>query len=495
MKSKINYLFSLVIFIIFYGQSKAQWMEWECKSNNTISEFSGYIDTMKERGYVPSNFNIMTFSNSPKVSSIWKKNTADDWAFWYGMNRQEFIKKIKDFNSRGLSPIDIAVYYENVGELRFAAIWHKINYEGIIEVDIDANELRKKLRDYNDQGYSPRDINGYKMNNEVFYTCIFDKQPRGQLIISYGVDIEDLEEELTKNKSKGYFPLDLNYFNYRGNVYYNCIWAVADVAWEFGNGFKADSFQEYLDIKTNAGYIPIDIDQYYQNGEFYYSATFKKNKNYDTVKTPQPRKLNEIQYDEESYKLDIFPVEQQTKVWCWLATGEMILKHFGLPNRNPYGNYQCGIIGSIFYNSVCNQNCFNTSCIRGSGSNLNTVRMLKDYSWLSARKVFNCKEAYELTFSDIKRNIDQEKPILCGISPSRRRYYDGAEHVVVLVGYDVINSVPKVIINDPFPYPNYDNPYLKLGATVLQSNQYLIDLDSFTINMFWHWSLSDIDIT
>ena len=484
----------LLILGVVSNSSTAQWMQWECKSNNTLIEFENFVNDMKERGYAPVSLSFVTHYNDPRVSSIWQKANINDWACWYGMSQEAFIEKVKYFNQRGLTPIDIAVWQENNGVVKFAAIWQKIEYEGIVEIGISENELRKKILDYNKEGYSIRDINGYAGPIETLYTCVFDRKPRGSLIIAFGRSEADFQKEFDKNTPLGYYPIDLSYFNDNGYIKCNGIWAKTNNAWDSRNGFSLEELQNYLDNKTDEGYTPIDIDQYYKNGDFYFGATLTKNNTTSNVSTPKYYELTNSTTENKNNQLPIPPVEQQTKVWCWLATGEMIFRHYDLPNLNPSGNYQCGIIGSIFYNSPCYNNCFNSNCIVGSGSNANTVRMLKDYSWIASRKVFNCQEGYELNYYSIKNNIDQQKPILCGISPNRRQYYSGAEHVVVLIGYEIVNQIPYVIINDPFPYTSYDNPYLKSGATVLQKNQYYLQLKTFTNNLFWHWSLSNIEI-
>lgn len=473
----------------------AQWMQWECRSNNTLSEFSNHINDMKDRGYAPVNISVVTYSTEPRVSSIWQKANVNDWACWHGMNQNAFVEKIKYFNQKGLSPIDIAVWKVNAGELRFAAIWQKISYEGVVEIGVTENELRQKIINYDKKGYSPRDINGYSVGDDILYTCIFDKQPRGQLLISFGNSENEFQKEFDKNTPLGFYPIDVNYFNYRGSIFCNGIWAKGELVWDSRKGYNIDEFQNYLEEKSDIGFSPIDVDQYYLNGSFYYGATLTKSKNNNQISNPSYIQSNISAASIEQKTLPISPVEQQTKVWCWLATGEMILKHYNIPNANLSGNYQCGIIGSIFYNSPCYTNCFNSNCIRPSGSNLNTLRMFKDYSWITSKKVFNCREGYELNFYTIKTNIDMQKPILCGISPARRQYFSGAEHAVVLIGYKIINEIPYVIINDPFPYSNFDNPYLKEGASILQKNQYQISLQTFTNNLFWHWSLSDIEIS
>jgi hypothetical protein len=42
-------------------------------------------------------------------------------------------------------------------------------------------------------------------------------------------------------------------------------------------------------------------------------------------------------------KLEIFPVCQQTPVWCWAAVGEMVFRYYDVPTINTRCGYQCGI--------------------------------------------------------------------------------------------------------------------------------------------------------
>jgi hypothetical protein len=41
-------------------------------------------------------------------------------------------------------------------------------------------------------------------------------------------------------------------------------------------------------------------------------------------------------------QLNMAPVFQPTPVWCWLASTETSLKHYGVPDLNPGGDDQCG---------------------------------------------------------------------------------------------------------------------------------------------------------
>ncbi len=190
--------------------------------------------------------------------------------------------------------------------------------------------------------------------------------------------------------------------------------------------------------------------------------------------------------------LGIPGVQQQTQVWCWLAVGEMLFRYYGVPAANQ-NDYQCGIMGLISApGSPCYMNCLN--CVIPSGGNSQTMRMLREYAWLSSRRVIRFNEARELSFQTIRANIDAGRPVVCGVSPGHKQYYRDSEHVVLLTGYESGPNGTYLIINDPFAYPAQQNPYFQLGAASLGSNRYRISYNNFLNGMFWHWSLSGIAV-
>jgi hypothetical protein len=253
------------------------------------------------------------------------------------------------------------------------------------------------------------------------------------------------------------------------------------------------TFQKTFDELNSKGYSPYIINTYLNNGNINYAVAWQYNRHQNRI----PLSVSEKTFDTKEYKgndshnvLSVMPVMQQTKVWCWLACGEMIFKHFGIPSRNNQ-SYQCGIIGIISGpQSPCYSNCF--VCEYPSGSNYGTLRMISNYSMLAANKNFNFSESQQVSFKHIKLNIDNNKPLLCGISYTRRQFYSDAEHVVLVVGYRIKNGSPYLVLNDPFPYPIGQNPYVKSGAKTLKKYQYEISYKSFRDDIFWHWTISNI---
>lgn len=191
--------------------------------------------------------------------------------------------------------------------------------------------------------------------------------------------------------------------------------------------------------------------------------------------------------------LSIKPVRQETPVWCWISVGEMAFKHYGLPNANPYGLYQCGIVGVAavqgLVRPICNYDC--GQCVEPAGSSRRLVQLLEGYPDVLRRSGASQVqvEAYHtrrpISKEAIIVEIDAENPIIAGISPGSDLKYNGstADHVALIVGYE--DNANTVLINDPYPYPYGQNPYLRAGATELRPLQYAIEYDKFRNVLNW----------
>jgi hypothetical protein len=90
---------------------------------------------------------------------------------------------------------------------------------------------------------------------------------------------------------------------------------------------------------------------------------------------------------------------------------------------------------------------------------------------------FNPQWEGELSESEIIDEIDGGYPVLAGISPSGAFAPNGwglSQHVVVITGYEDGDDEITLTVNDPYPYPIFQDPYLAAGGTRLQTGKYTI---------------------
>lgn len=182
--------------------------------------------------------------------------------------------------------------------------------------------------------------------------------------------------------------------------------------------------------------------------------------------------------------LSISPVAQQTPVWCWAAAAEMVFDHYGFPNLNPGGNFQCAIVAA--QGGPCFTNC--GLCINAGGSTQRIAQVMRQYAAAARHYTgyvnpdFRPRTKGIMTRQEIIDTIDGGAPIIAGITPSGVPFPPGAgfsQHAVVIVGYEGAGNGFEVIVNDPYPYPYGSAPYLQAGATMLQAGQYQIRYQTF----------------
>jgi hypothetical protein len=184
--------------------------------------------------------------------------------------------------------------------------------------------------------------------------------------------------------------------------------------------------------------------------------------------------------------LDIEPVVQQTPVWCWAATSEMVLKHYGFPNLNPAGNYQCGVVGSV--GGPCWSNC--GACITSGGTTYSIANVLRNYARVTLQLTgFRVDEPFEpravgrLSPGQIERSIDDDAPVVAGITPAGIRFPPGmgfSQHAVLIVGYEEAEDGGLfLVVNDPYPYPYGVAPYVQAGGASDGPGRFLIRYEAF----------------
>jgi hypothetical protein len=200
--------------------------------------------------------------------------------------------------------------------------------------------------------------------------------------------------------------------------------------------------------------------------------------------------------------LSVDPVTQQTEVWCWAATVEMVLRHYGVPNVNEGDDYQCGIVAVyalIRYGAghPCTEDC--RACLEPINGMPEVERLVEQYgriardAGLSSPVLQATSIPRRLTLAELMTDIAADRPVIAAVSTNGGSFPDANDHVVVITGYDTTIEGTTVRVNDPYPYDRFaspsQNPYVLAGGRALQSGQYEIGLQNFVDRFGWAGSL------
>jgi hypothetical protein len=135
------------------------------------------------------------------------------------------------------------------------------------------------------------------------------------------------------------------------------------------------------------------------------------------------------------HALSVPLIPQQTQVWCWAATSEMVCRFFGRPVN------QCEILSGWLQAPCCIPNPF---CVQAA-PNLQIIQHTLSGFCGIASELRNGP----LTLQEIRAEIDAGRPMILAYQGSF------AGHVVVLYGY---SDNGFVLIHDPY-YGTFTVPF------------------------------------
>jgi hypothetical protein len=135
----------------------------------------------------------------------------------------------------------------------------------------------------------------------------------------------------------------------------------------------------------------------------------------------------------DSYSVNVILSPQQTDMWCWAASGEMVMK--ALRPRTTVT--QCDEANKRFGFSECCDRPTPAKCIEGGWPEF------KKYNF------DNDVKQGALTFSEVQQEI------FCNKRPFAFswRWVGGGGHMMVVTGYKTVNGTVYIIKDDPWP-PN-----------------------------------------
>jgi hypothetical protein len=358
-----------------------------------------------------------------------------------------------------------------------------------LRFDESAPELQQGSEALRREGYVPFAIRGYEIAGEQRFATIWQhaSEPVGwQLRTNLSQDgLQAAYDALTP---QGFAPRDLGSQEIGGEPRFAAIWIQAgDVPWQARTGLSGAEHVAFEGPVGRAGFVPYAVAAYHLAGQIRYAGAWHGP---EDIEDSADGRTDQGPILSGAKLLPIAPVVQQTPVWCWVAVGEMLFQYYGVPDANPVGDFQCGIIGRLSQPmSPCDRDC--RLCTVPSGSNAGTLRMISVYTRRMVGREAFFHEADRVAPDVFVSEIDEHRPVLVGMSPGRRTFGE-AEHVALVVGYSMRGHAVDLVVNDPYPYPPQSNPYIANGGIAMAGNQYRIAYPAFRDGLFWHWTVYGI---
>jgi hypothetical protein len=196
-------------------------------------------------------------------------------------------------------------------------------------------------------------------------------------------------------------------------------------------------------------------------------------------------------------QLHILPLFQERPSWCWAAVGEMVFKYYDVPALHRT-DYQCGIVQS---GNLCKgtPNC--VDCELSAVDEAAVVNMLQKYPVMAIREgkagdialTAQLKDG-SLTEEEVKKEIDESRPVIVGLSPRGFKVDGIRQHMALIVGYDTSSDGLMLTVNDPFPFEDMvflwiGSPYVTAHAIEDGDGRYQVGYEAFRSKLKWTQTL------
>ena len=202
--------------------------------------------------------------------------------------------------------------------------------------------------------------------------------------------------------------------------------------------------------------------------------------------------------------LHIPPVFQERPSWGWAAVGEMVFKYYYVPAVHRT-DYQCGIVQE---RKLCTQTPNCSECDLPAGDEVSMVRMLEQYP-VTAKPGSTAGDIAlavqsmtgSLSEAEVKKELDEGRPIIAGVSPSGFKIDGISQHMALIVGYNDSSGALMLTVNDPFPFEDdrflwISNPYQpNMDMSGENTGQYEVSFERFRSKIKWKQTMYRITCT
>jgi len=171
----------------------------------------------------------------------------------------------------------------------------------------------------------------------------------------------------------------------------------------------------------------------------------------------------------------------------------MVFKYYDIPAMHRT-DYQCGIVQG---RKLCSGIPDCVDCDLSSVDEAAVVNMLEQYPGLAtqggkAREIALTVQLKDgsLSEEEVKREIDEGRPIIVGLSPRGFKVDGIRQHMALIVGYDTNSGDLMLTVNDPFPFEDMlflwiGSPYVTAKASEEGDGRYEVGYEAFRSKLKW----------
>ncbi|EER45648.1 WD40 domain-containing protein [Histoplasma capsulatum H143] len=252
---------------------------WEARHGLTRDQFQKTYDVLEANNYSLVDVSGYTENNSPRFAGIFiKHDNKPDVVARGEVDAKSYPALFSRLRAEGYRPKVVDGYTVN-DNTRFTTIWDKSSKTPWEErTGMSANGFQRVFDHLvKKEGYRLTYVSGYAEGKEARYAAIWEKSnKKTEWVARFGLTSKRYQEEFDKNLKHGLRPVHVNGYSVDGKAYFAAIWEKSNSVFEARHGLTAQRYQETFDALVKKGYVLSVVSGYEDGGCVRYAAIWNK---------------------------------------------------------------------------------------------------------------------------------------------------------------------------------------------------------------------------
>lgn len=250
---------------------------WEARSNMDAAAYQAKFDQMTADGFRPVVVDGYDAAGKVQFAAIWRKDGGPAWAARHGLDGAGYQQAFDGFVQDGFRPRYISPYQDN--GVKYAAIWDKSNGPAWIA------RHGLKLNDFQAE-FNKNVAAGFRLVNvgvsSAFlqgptYTGIWEKSDGTVWEARSAMNPAQYQQKFNQMTADGFRPRQVCGYNVIGQPFFTAIWDKSPgPAWDARHNLNTAQFQQHFNDLVAQGYWLTSVSGYELNGQPAFAGVWEK---------------------------------------------------------------------------------------------------------------------------------------------------------------------------------------------------------------------------
>ena len=243
---------------------------------------------------------------------VWEKLSGGTWVARHGLSGQQYQAVFDDLVPKGYRPTVLSGYTIN-GQERYLCMFEQKGSGGwVARHGLSGQQYQAVFDDLVPKGYRPTILNGYTINGQERYLCMFEQKGGGIWVARHGLSGQQYQALFDGLVPKGYRPTILSGYTVNGQDRYLCMFEQkGGGAWVARHGLSSQQYQAVFDDLVPKGYRPVILDGYTINEQDRYLCMLEQKSGGEWVAR---HALTDVQY--QALFDDLVPKGYRSTILC-----------------------------------------------------------------------------------------------------------------------------------------------------------------------------------